>query len=198
MFRGLLESGKSLVTTSKNLVTSTLDKISDPNTVESYKRTHIYDSTFDEVIKNYELKFEETNLKEHDIASCELISVITFDNVTTKKRKLYVNLLNLPTTIPDQVIQYVGDPKFIIDHIFEVDNNTGTAIAISKNISHPNMTFYEEINFNAHGNKTSCDLLGSLAVNLFIGINETVRKLWVSQYKAYYDKYFFIPVQLQN
>jgi len=196
MFRNLLESGKSLVSTSKKLVTSTLDKISDPSTTESYKKTHIYDSTFDEVIKNYELKFEETNLKEHCIASCELMSVVTYDNITTKKRKLHIDLLNLPASVPDQVVQYIGDPNFIIDHTLEVDNNTGTAIAISKNISHLNMTFYEEINFKTHGNKTICNLLGSLAVDLFIGVNETVRAIWASQYRAYYDKYFFVPVQL--
>jgi hypothetical protein len=190
MFKGLLDSGKKIVKSSKDLVTSTLNKISDPDAIEVYKRVHIYNSSFEEVIKNYELKFEEVNLKDHDIASCELVSVVAHDNIITKKRQLHVNLLNTKMGVPEQIIQYMGDPIFIVNHVIEIDNNTGTALVISKNISHDHTTFYEEINFKSNGDTTKCDLFGSLSVNLFVGINETVKKLWISQYGSYYEKYF--------
>lgn len=198
---------KNFISSSKKVICDTFDV----NIPEQYKNTYEYDCDFDNVIKNYELKFEATHLENHNMASCELISVDTIKkSVNTikipndetnnsnidnqihsiiKKRIIVVNLLNVP--IPENITKYMGDTNFVIEHIFEIDMIKKYAIAISKNISHPNLIFNETIKItnNPTNNKINFDLVGSLTVNILIGINETIKKLWHMQYKSYYDSY---------
>jgi hypothetical protein len=129
MWSNLLSSSKNFVATT---IATTKAKINDMNTSETCEYNHVYDKDFLIIIDDYEMEYDEENLKKNDIASCELYEETKNDNLIIKKRRLFVNILKAPITIPDQLLQYVGDQKILVDHVLEIDMVKKIAIAKSK------------------------------------------------------------------
>ena len=59
-----------------------------------------------------------------------------------------------------------------------------------KNITQPQLKLNESSSFNCNNNnKTIYNIKATLSVNIFFGVNETIRKIWYLQYKTYYNNY---------
>ncbi len=171
----------------KNLLSSAVNKISNPDTVEKYEFSYMYERNFDDIMSNYTKKFEPENLERNNITFCEVIYNEKLGDVICTKRIISINLVKLPVTIPETLMQYIGDTNFVIEHTLEINTKEKTAKIISKNISHSQANFNEISLFSFENNKTIYNLSSSLSINIMIGVNETVRKLWLLQYKLYHE-----------
>ena len=120
----------------KNLLNSAVNKISYSNTIEKYEFSYIYERNFDDIIANYIKKFDEENLDKNNITSCVIVPLNfpeTKEYVSITKRIISINLLRLPITVPESLLQYIGDTNFVIEHILEINTKEKTAKITSKN-----------------------------------------------------------------
>jgi hypothetical protein len=171
----------------KNFISSTINMISNPDTVETYEFEYIYEKKFDEILTNYIKRFDKENLESNNISSCEIIFDNIDNNIHHTKRILTINLLLLPFVIPEYLLQYIGDTFMKIEHTIKIDYMQKMAEISTKNISHPQINFIESSLFLEDNNFTHYSLSSSLSANIMVGINETVRKLWLLQYKLFHD-----------
>jgi hypothetical protein len=173
--------------TFSNFISSTVNKISNPETTENYEYTSDFYNDFDHIIDKYHQKFEEKNFESNNIISCDIHLHEKKDNVILTKRVVVVNLVKLPISVPETLWQYVGNTEMSIEHITEINTYNKVANIKIKNISHPQFTFNEFVKIIGNNEKTTFNLVSSLAVNILIGVNETIRKLWLLHYKNHYE-----------
>lgn len=141
-------------------------------------------------IDSYDKKFDKENLQKNNIVSCVVVNEEKNKNNEKIKRHIIFDLLKLRfITIPETILYYLSDTKITIEHNIEIDRKERIISIEVKNITHPTIKFNEKSSFCENENIIMYKLTATLSVNIFIGINETIRKLWYLQYKMYYKDY---------
>jgi hypothetical protein len=183
-----MHSFANLFTSSKDFISSSINKIHELNTPENFEYYDVLHSSFLKCIENYEKKFNIDHYKENYICSCEIINQECTENRKITKRKIVINMLHLPFSIPEKLIYYVGSPYLIIENTLDIDTKKNKAISVSKNISHEtHMSFSETITFTQADSDIIFSVSASCFINILIGMNEMCKKIWKMQYNTFYN-----------
>jgi hypothetical protein len=185
----------NLVTSATSAVTSTVssvaNKIHNPDAAETYEFYYEHNSNFNNTVENYVKKFNKENLEKNNILSCVIVKKERIGSVEKVQRHIVFDLLNLPLIkIPETILSYFPDTKITIEHNIELNRREKYMKIEIKNITQPQLKLYESSSFISNDDDvTIYKVKASLSVNIFFGVNETVRKMWYFQYKTYYNNY---------
>jgi hypothetical protein len=191
----MFKTMSNLVTSATSAVTSTVsnvaNKIHNPDAIETYEFYYEHDSNFDDTIENYIKKFNDENLEKNKIVSCKIIKNDIDGDIEKMQRHVVFDMLNLPLVkIPEMVLSYFPDTKITIEHNIELNRKDKYMRIEIKNISHHQLKLHETSSFIFNGKDvTIYNVKATLSVNIFFGVNETIRKIWYLQYKTYYNNY---------
>jgi hypothetical protein len=170
-----------------NLVSSAISTINNPDAKESYDFDCTYPEKFKEIIGKYMKKFHPENLEKNNIVSCELKETEKKDGIARAKRIIVIDMLKMPFSIPETVLNYFSDSTITVEHLIELDVKNKIMTVTMTNITQPQLTFNETSSFQANKDTTIFKLNASLSVNILLGIDATIRKLWYLQYKSHYE-----------
>ena len=170
-----------------NMLNSAVSAIHNPETIEVYEFVHIYPNDFDYVLSKYNKKFDKENLEQYGIIKCKIVGEEINGDILRTRRIIDVNLSKLNFSIPETILNYFDDKVIQIDHLVEINKKNKLMTVTLKNITHPKINFNEVSTYQEINDKTVFKLNASLSVNIFFGVNETIRKLWYLRYKFYYE-----------
>lgn len=168
-----------------NMLSSAVSVIHNPETVELFEFACIYPNNFEDILSKYNKKFDKENLEQHGITACEIVGEKINGDMLRTRRIIDVNLLKLNFSIPEAIMNYFDDKVIQIEHLVEINKKNKLMTVTLKNITHPKINFNEISTYQEINDKIVFKLNASLSVNIFFGVNETIRKLWYLRYKTY-------------
>lgn len=181
-----------------NMLSSVVSAIHNPEAIEVFEFACIYSNDFEHILSKYNKKFDREYLEKHGITGCEIVGEEINSDILRTKRIIDVNLLKLNFSIPETIMNYFDDKVIKIEHLVEINKKNKLMTVTLKNITHPKINFNEVSTYQEINGKTVYKLNASLSVNIFFGVNETIRKLWYLRYKFYYESDEFVAKMNEN